>query len=259
MRSLAALVRQSPLASFFALAFAFTWALLPLAASSIAVSLVALCGPAVSAMVVSAVVGGAMRPQFRERLLQWRVAPGWYVLALLLPLPITALRSGVERLLGASGAVAFQPISWLGVVVFVLVAGEEIGWRGLALPLLRERLGRWTASVVLGAAWAAWHLPLFHMPGMPQYGSPFPAFVPYTIALSVILTVLSGGTRGSVPIATLFHGAVNTFGFVHHGVTPVMRGWSNALAYGAGAVLLAAIAARRPSASGSQADGEGAT
>lgn len=257
MPSLSLLARRAPLAAFFVLAFALTWALLPLAATSIAVSLVALCGPAVAAGVVSALAGGELHAQFRRRLLAWRLAPGWYVLALALPLPITALRSGVEQLAGAPGAIGVQPLSLLGSVVFFLVAGEEVGWRGLALPLLRARHGRWVSSVALGVAWALWHLPLFAMPNMPQYGSPFPAFVVYTIVLSVILSVLAERTGGSVLIATLFHGAVNTFGVVHHGATPVMRGWTNALAYGVAALVLAVVADRRwaalaPSPSGTR-------
>ena len=48
-------------------------------------------------------------------------------------------------------------------VVTYLVAGplaEEFGWRGFAQPRLRERFGLIGTSVVLGAAWALWHVPL---------------------------------------------------------------------------------------------------
>jgi len=240
----ASLVRRAPLASFLGLAFLFTWALLPFASRSIPVSLVALCGPAVAAFAVTATLDRADRRAFLSRAGDWRLPPHEYLLALLLPLPISALRSGLEFAWGAHGTISLQPVSALGVVVFVLVAGEELGWRGFALPRLLPRFGSWGASAMVGIAWGLWHLPLFFIPGMPQFGAPFAAFAVYTVALSVILTLLFLRTRGSVVIATLFHGAVNTFGFVNSDAGHTMRGWSNALSYGLAALLLGGLAWR---------------
>ena len=44
-------------------------------------------------------------------------------------------------------------------------AGEEIGWRGYALPRLAARFGFARGSILLGLIWACWHLPLFFIPG----------------------------------------------------------------------------------------------
>lgn len=38
--------------------------------------------------------------------------------------------------------------------------GEEIGWRGFALPRLLEKFSPLQASFILGAIWALWHLPI---------------------------------------------------------------------------------------------------
>ncbi len=230
-------VRLGPLRWYLAITFAFTWALLPLAANSIPVSLVALCGPAVAALVVMAFMPSTDQFAFRSRLTHWRLPIRWYLLALVLPWPITLLRSGLEYAWGG-GRVELMPITPIGAVVFVLVAGEEIGWRGFMMPRLLTRFGTWRASVILGVVWAFWHLPLFFIRGMPQFGTPFPAFVGYTVALSVLLTCLARKTQGSVIIATLFHGAVNTFGWVNPDADPVLRGWLNALAYGLVALFL---------------------
>jgi membrane protease YdiL (CAAX protease family) len=234
-------VRRAPAVWFLAIAFAFTWSLLPLAANHLAASLVALCGPAVAAVVVTAAAPSADRLAFRTRLTHWRIPIRWYVLALALPLPISLLRSGIE-FAWVGGHAEFLPFSALGLVVFVLVAGEEVGWRGFLLPRLLPRFGRWRASGIVGIIWALWHLPLFFIPGMPQHGTPFVAFVVYTVALSVVLTFLAERTNGSVLVATLFHGAVNTFGWVNPSADPEFHGWMNAVSYGLAAVLIGLMA-----------------
>lgn len=221
--------------------------MLPFARASVAVALLALFGPAAAALITAALGGGQELRDLGTRVTQWRVPARWYLLTSLLPLPISALASGLEYLLGAYGPIHRQPISTLGVVVFVMVVGEEIGWRGFALPRLLARFGPWSASAILGALWALWHLPLFYLAGMPQFGNPFLPYVGYTIALSIILTFLAQNTRGSVVIATLFHGAVNTLGFVNAGANPTQKGWGNAVSYGLVALIVGAAAwNRRP-------------
>jgi membrane protease YdiL (CAAX protease family) len=212
------------------------------------VSLLALCGPAVAAFVVAAYRGREERRAFLARVTHWRVPPRWLLAALVLPLPVTALRSAIEYALGARGTIEMQPVSALGLVVFVLVAGEEVGWRGFALPQVLARFGPWTSSAIIGIVWAFWHLPLFYMPGMPQFGSPFPAFIAYTTGLSILLTFLTQRTRGSVVVATLFHGAVNTLGIVNTAASPTLRGWTNALSYGLAALAIGVAAWNRATA-----------
>ena len=236
---------MAPIIWFVVLTFAFTWALLPAASSSIAVSLVALCGPAVAARIVAGLCGKAAWQDLRDRIERWRVPVQWYVAALLVPIATSALARGIELLGGAPNAVHLISITPLQLAVFVLVAGEEIGWRGFLLPRLLDRMGPRTASAVIGVIWAVWHLPLFSMPGMPQYGSPIPAFVLYTTALSVLLTRLAQVTNGSVILATLFHGTVNTFGFTNIAATPMQRGWANAMAYGLVALIVGTISWRK--------------
>ena len=230
--------------TFFLLACAFTWVLLPFTEVSVAVALTALLGPAAAAFVTAALTGRDAWRDLLARLTSWRVSMRWYGLALLLPVVISLLRTGIELLAGAPRSVGVMPVSLLSAMVFVLVAGEEIVWRGLELQILLERFGPWRASVILGAMWSLWHLPLFFMTTMPQYGTPFVSYIPYLIALSIILTWLMQKTRGSVVIATLFHGAVNTFGVITIGTDAIIRGWGNAISYGVAAALIG-FASRR--------------
>jgi membrane protease YdiL (CAAX protease family) len=137
-------------------------------------------------------------------------------------------------------------------VVFVLIIGEELGWRGYALPRLLAERSALTASLILGALWGAWHLPTFFVPGAPQYGLPFSAFVFLTMAYSVLIGWVYVHTEGSVLVATLLHGAINlSQGFFLGGVGPAREYWLLAGVYGAAALAVALVfgsnLSRRPS------------
>jgi membrane protease YdiL (CAAX protease family) len=124
----------------------------------------------------------------------------------------------------------------------VLVVGEELGWRGYALPRLLASRSALSASLILGVLWGAWHLPTFLAPGTPQYGLPFSAYVLLTTAYSVLFTWIYLHTRGSVLIATLFHGAINLFqGLFLGGIDGARAWWLLVVAYGVAALVAVAI------------------
>jgi len=88
-------------------------------------------------------------------------------------------------------------------------AGEEIGWRGFALPRLTEKFGLPLATMIIGLIWAAWHLPLFFVPGASTYGQSFLLYTLQVTALSVTLGWLYWRTKGSLLLTMLMHAAVN--------------------------------------------------
>lgn len=88
--------------------------------------------------------------------------------------------------------------------------GEELGWRGFALPRLLKRRSALSAGVILGIIWGVWHLPAFIIAGTPQNNMSFPIFMISIVALSVLMTWAFKGTRGSVLAAALIHWAFNT-------------------------------------------------
>jgi membrane protease YdiL (CAAX protease family) len=98
------------------------------------------------------------------------------------------------------------------------------------------------ASLILGVLWGAWHLPTFFVPGAPQYGLPFSAFVLLTMAYSVVIGWVYVHARGSVLIASLMHGAINlSQGFFLGGVHPAKEYWLLAAVYGVAALAVALI------------------
>jgi len=89
-------------------------------------------------------------------------------------------------------------------------AGEEVGWRGYALPRLAERLGLPWASVALGVIWACWHLRLFFLfDGADTFGQSFPVYLLSVTALSVAMAWLYWRTGASLLATMLLHAAVN--------------------------------------------------
>ena len=88
-------------------------------------------------------------------------------------------------------------------------AGEEVGWRGYALPRLTQHFGLGPASLLLGAIWATWHLPLFFIRGTGSDGQSFPLYLLQVMALSVTMAWLYWKTDGSLLLVMLMHASVN--------------------------------------------------
>ena len=147
------------------------------------------------------------------RIFQWRVGARWYVFAVSYIATIKLLVAVVHRV--ALGAwPRFGQEAWYVMVGAILIstwaqAGEEIGWRGYALPRLTDRVGLAPASVILGVIWASWHLPLFFYPGSDTLGQSFPLYLMQVTALSVTAAWLYWRTQGSLLLVMLLHAAVN--------------------------------------------------
>ncbi len=88
-------------------------------------------------------------------------------------------------------------------------AGEELGWRGYALPRLAAQVGLRWASVLLGGIWGLWHLPFFLISGVDKTGQSLPFYVLGTTAISVAMAWLYWRTQGSVLSTMVMHAAVN--------------------------------------------------
>ena len=94
---------------------------------------------------------------------RWRVPLRWYLLTLLLPPAATAVSLllvdrglGTLRQFNPGSALAGVPLVYALALPFGPL-GEELGWRGFALPRLLARFGPVTATLLLGCAWTFWH------------------------------------------------------------------------------------------------------
>ena len=100
-------------------------------------------------------------------------------------------------------------------------AGEEIGWRGYALPRLTNQLGLARGSIVLGVIWACWHLPFFFIPGSDNFGQSFPLYLAAVTAISVAMAWVYWRTKGSLLLTMLMHAAINNTAGIVTSASPV--------------------------------------
>jgi membrane protease YdiL (CAAX protease family) len=129
--------------------------------------------------------------------------------------------------LGTAAAIppwsAFPTALGMAVVKDPGPIGEEFGWRGFALPRLLERYSPLNASVRLGLIHAAWHIPLFFIPGMPQTQVSFPLFTLGVVSIAIFDTALYLRTGASLLLAILVHLFANVGGgFAADAQTPIV-------------------------------------
>jgi len=145
---------------------------------------------------------------------KWRVNIRLYIVALF-PFVVGAISVGIYYLAG--GTAPHFPSSTSTILMGLLMSiitgatGEELGWRGFALPRLQSKYSALSSSFLIGLVWAGWHIPYWPIPGwFPKMQSiPFSAFTLQAIAKSVIMTWLYNKTRGSLLLASLFHLVLN--------------------------------------------------
>ncbi len=152
------------------------------------------------------------------RMLQWRVGLRWYAFAITYLIGLKLAAALIHRLITGEWP-RFGTVPWYFMVVGIVIstpvqAGEEVGWRGYALPRLAARFGLARASVLLGIIWAAWHLPLFYISGTDTTGQSFPLYLLGATALSVAIAWLYTRTNGSLLLTMLMHAAVNNTNIV---------------------------------------------
>jgi membrane protease YdiL (CAAX protease family) len=226
-------VERHPLASFFVVAYAISWSIaVPLALQAQGVFAERLprflhyltaFGPALAAFAIARLVRPAAaaktaetgRPPLTARSI------AWWTLGCGAPLMLFAIAQVAARLAGsvapawtALGRINFLPNLGLWAWGFWFLTsglGEELGWRGFALPRLQRTHSAMTSTLLLTLAWAGWHLPAFYyLPGYRAMGLlVVPAFFLGLFAGAIVLSWVYNTSRGSVLAAALWHASFN--------------------------------------------------
>jgi membrane protease YdiL (CAAX protease family) len=247
MSLISAVMKKHPLASFFALAYVLSWWAWILYAVGISPLPIASFGPFLAAVVVLAVTEGkrGLVGLFR-RMGRWRVKPGWYAVALLLPGVLALAATVLNVLFGAERPSAAELNAWPELFVtfaFVLLvpgvggAWEEPGWRGFAVPRLQVGQSALVASLILGVLIAGWHIPLM-IAGQVAYSD-----IVLILAAVVVFNWVFNNAAGSVLIIMLMHAANNTisgsyFSSMFAGADSIRQSWLLAAVWAVAAVLV---------------------
>src|SRR3712207_4467334 len=218
------LLARHPLVSFFVIAYAGSWLVelpyvrfadgagllpfnwpIPFWVSAVVAPF---AGPCLAAFVMAGVTGGRSGiSRLLRRIVRWRVGLGWYLFAIVGIPAIMVLGAIVLPGVLASyqtpalSLVLTYPVTFVVALIIGGPLGEEIGWRGFALPRLQRLHGPLVGSLILGPIHVFWHLPLYWVP---QWGTPRDTVLDLLwyflagFAATFIYAWLFNNTRGSV-------------------------------------------------------------
>lgn len=227
---LRAFVRRHRLASYLAVAAAVSWSwwvamaldgqiVRPGGTTS---HFPGLFGPMIAAFAVAVLADGLCGARdLAGRMLRWRTSPRWYALSVA---PSLVFATAIMLLAITGGPVPtvgqlarYSGLPEVGLPAVILLAflgngfGEEVGWRGFAMPTLRTNHGFLRAAVTVGVIWALWHVPSFGV--IETYRTMGLAIVPiFAIGLgsgAIVFGWLYERSGGSILIVALAHLSLN--------------------------------------------------
>jgi uncharacterized protein len=147
--------------------------------------------------------------------------PLWWLIALLI-IPVTLLFFGLFTYITGIEANSFNWLAFIGTFPLLIFSsniftdagpiGEELGWRGYALPRLLQFHSPVVATGILAVLWTLFHLTAFFEPGTYQFGLSFIWFSLFCFSLCFIMTWLYMNTGGNwIASGLIPHYMINSF------------------------------------------------
>lgn len=220
-RSTTFFIQRHPVATYFVLTFAISWAGAFLAVApkllqgnplakldALHMFPVMLLGPCLAGIILTRVIDGKDGLQnlfLRMRRIQ--LPPRWYAPLLIPPILVLTVLFSLKTFVSP----VFAPNHFFIGIFFGVAAGflEEIGWTGYAFPKMCHNLNALASSILLGLLWSLWHLPVVDSLGAATPHAHywllfFLAFASAMTAIRVLISWIYVNTK-SVALAQIMH------------------------------------------------------
>ncbi len=201
---------------FFVLTYALSWILFFIGHKTqlLPLILLGIWTPSLTSIALTACFFGKkgisqLLGRFKRINIKWY----WWVLLLLLPASIHFTGRSIWQLFydGEINPSILNLSYWIGSIIpSILIAGlgEELGWRGFALPRLQRNLSPIQASFILAVAHLLWHLPTYWL-GQGMHNVPFIYVLAFVLPWTFIFNWLYNKSGGSLIFAVGFHAISN--------------------------------------------------
>ena len=235
-----ALLTRNPLLGFFLLSFVISWVLwIPLLYGHFRygwttwegdswtnirtmLGILGSMGPAISAIILTYTLKGKEGVRLLlKQILLWRVNVVWWLIGFYSWWFIASILAFLLQLSPFQNIIlqfAFFIIN-IPVNIFLLqmplligMVGEELGWRGFALPKLLEKYDPIVSSLILALPWILWHAPLAVFQ---EWTGNIPImhfllnYALLILPLTLIFTWFFQNTKGSILLVIVLHKAFN--------------------------------------------------
>lgn len=151
----------------------------------------------------------ALLSRFKRIQIKWY----WWFALLLLPASIHFTGKSLWQFfyIGEISPSILNLSYWLGAIIpsFLIAGfGEELGWRGFALPRLQLTYSPIAASFILAVVHLVWHMPTYWL-GQGIHNVPFVYILAFIFPWTFIFNWLYNKSGGSLIFAVGFHGISN--------------------------------------------------
>jgi membrane protease YdiL (CAAX protease family) len=248
--------RRFSLLIFYLLTFALSWGLWILFPGTLTGLLGAWAPSLVAVILTAAWYGRTGLRTLLGRLIIWRVGLLWYLFALLWPPVLSLMVTGISMLFGntapdfanppvmsvypvppevrSAGPLVLLPMVFI-IQFFGSSLGEELGWRGFALPRFQSWWSPLVAGGIVGFIWGIWQTVHEWVPGQPLDAGSLIWLVMGMTLNGVLYAWMFNNTRGSLIPALLLHTSQALTGLFLAGVS------NSVLSIGLTALLVSAI------------------
>ena len=201
---------------FFLATYAFSWIVFAIGnyTQLLPVIMLGVWGPSLMSIALTAYFYGkdGLKHLF-GRFKRFKIAWYWWVLLLLLPASIHLVGRSAWQLFydGEINPFFTHPAYWLSAIIpsFIIAGfGEELGWRGFALPRLQRHFTPIVASIILALVHMFWHLPTYWL-GQGMHNVPLLFVFGFLFPWTFIFNWLYNRSNGSMIFAVSFHAISN--------------------------------------------------